>query len=103
MPIPHRSLTADNLAEAIRFCLHPDTLAAAGNLAREMSEEDGVSAAVASFHRNLPLDKMKCQFINSEPAVWQLKQNGKSPINLSKMAAGILLENSRIDKQGLKT
>ena len=102
MPIPHRSLNADNLAEAIRFCLHPDTLAAAGDLAREMSEEAGVPAAVASFHRNLPVDKMKCQFLDSEPAVWQLKQNTKPPINLSKMAAGILLENSRIDTKDLK-
>ncbi|CAI7648028.1 unnamed protein product [Penicillium palitans] len=102
MPIPHKSLNADNLAEAIRFCLHPDTLEAAGNLAREMSEEDGVSAAVASFHRNLPVDSMKCQFIDSEPAVWQLKQNPRAPINLSKMAAGILLENSRIDIKDLK-
>ncbi|CAG8896915.1 unnamed protein product [Penicillium egyptiacum] len=103
MPIPRRSLNADNLAEAIRFCLHPDTLAAAGDLAREMSEEAGVSAAVASFHRNLPVDKMKCQFLDSEPAAWQLKQNAKSPMNLSKMAAGILLENSRIDTKDLKT
>ncbi|KAJ5252962.1 hypothetical protein N7489_003372 [Penicillium chrysogenum] len=102
MPIPHRSLNADNLAEAIRFCLHPDTLAAAGDLAREMSQEAGVSAAVASFHRNLPVDKMKCQFLDSEPAVWQLKQNAKPPMNLSKMAAGILLENSRIDTKDLK-
>lgn len=102
MPIPHKSLNADNLAEAIRFCLHPDTLEAAGNLAREMSEEDGVSAAVASFHRNLPVDSMKCQFIDSEPAVWQLKQNPRAPINLSKMAAGILLENSRMDIKDLK-
>ncbi|OQE93072.1 hypothetical protein PENNAL_c0006G03456 [Penicillium nalgiovense] len=102
MPIPHRSLNADNLAEAIRFCLHSDTLAAAGDLAREMSEEAGVSAAVASFHRNLPVDKMKCQFLDSEPAAWQLKQNMKSPMNLSKMAAGILLENSRIDTKDLK-
>ncbi|KAJ5053153.1 hypothetical protein NUH16_010214 [Penicillium rubens] len=102
MPIPHRSLNADNLAEAIRFCLHPDTLAAAGDLAREMSQEAGVPAAVASFHRNLPVDKMKCQFLDFEPAVWQLKQNTKPPINLSKMAAGILLENSRIDTKDLK-
>ncbi|KOS36847.1 hypothetical protein ACN38_g12379 [Penicillium nordicum] len=102
MPIPHKSLNADNLAEAIRFCLHPDTLEAAGNLACEMSEEDGVSAAVASFHRNLPVDNVKCQFIDSEPAVWQLKQNERAPITFSKMAAGILLENSRIDVKDLK-
>ncbi|KAJ5375691.1 hypothetical protein N7517_007697 [Penicillium concentricum] len=102
IPIPHQSLNAENLAEAIRFCLHTDTLAAASNLAREMSEEAGVSAAVASFHRNLPVDKMQCQFLDSEPAAWQLKQNAKTPVNLSKMAAGILLENSRIDIKDLK-
>jgi hypothetical protein len=102
MPIPHRSLNAENLAEAIRFCLHPDTLAAASDVARQMAEEAGVSAAVASFHRNLPIDKMKCQFLDSEPATWQLKQNATSPVHLSKMAAGILLENSRIDIKDLK-
>jgi hypothetical protein len=103
MPVPHRSLNAENLAEAIRFCLHADTLSAAEDLAREMSEEDGISAAVASFHRNLPLEKMRCQFLESEPAAWQLKQNGKPAVNLSKMAAGILVENSRIDSKDLKS
>lgn len=103
MPIPHRELNADNLAEAIRFSLHPDTLAAAADLASQMSQEDGVSAAVASFHRNLPVDKMRCQFLDSEPAVWQLKEAGRPAINLSKMAAGVLIENSRIDPRDLKS
>ncbi|KAJ5780212.1 hypothetical protein N7457_005372 [Penicillium paradoxum] len=103
MPIPHRSLNADNLAEAIRFCLHPDTLTAAADLASQMSQEDGVSAAVASFHRNLPVDKMRCKFLESEPAAWQLKEGGRPPVNLSKMAAGVLIENSRVDPKDLKS
>ena len=103
MPIPHRSLNAENLAEAIRFCLHPDTLAAAGELARQMAEEAGVSAAVASFHRNLPLGKMKCQFMDSEPAVWRLKQGPKDSMNMSKIAAGLLIENSLLDPNDLKS
>ncbi|CAI7581566.1 unnamed protein product [Penicillium bialowiezense] len=103
MPIPHRSLNAENLAEAIRFCLHPDTLSAAGDLARQMSEEAGVCAAVASFHRNLPLADMKCQFMDSEPAVWKLKQDSKNTMNMSKIAAGILIENSLIDANELKS
>ncbi|KAJ5323144.1 UDP-glucuronosyl/UDP-glucosyltransferase [Penicillium brevicompactum] len=103
MPIPHRSLNAENLAEAIRFCLHPDTLSAAGELAHQMSEEAGVSAAVASFHRNLPMADMKCQFMDSEPAVWRLKQDSKKTMNMSKIAAGILIENSLIDANELKS
>jgi hypothetical protein len=103
MPIPHRSLNADNLAEAIRFCLHPDTLSAAGELARQMAEEAGVSAAVASFHRNLPVSQMKCHFIDSEPAVWRLKQGPKGSMNMSKIAAGLLIENSLLDSNDLKS
>jgi hypothetical protein len=103
-PIPHRTLTADNLAEAIRFCLEPNTLTAAEELAIRMSEESGVSAAVASFHRNLPIDQMQCRFFGSEPAAWKLKQqNPKSAIYLSKMAAGILVENTRIDPKDLSS
>lgn len=102
MPIPHRNLNAENLAEAIRFCLHPDTLAAAAELANQMSQEDGVSTAVASFHRNLPVDKMQCQFLDSEPAAWQMKQGPQRVVNLSKMAAGVLIENSRIDSNDLR-
>lgn len=103
MPIPHRSLNAENLAESIRFCLHPDTLSAAGELARQMSAEAGVSAAVASFHRNLPMNDMKCQFMDSEPAVWRLKQDSKNSMNISKIAAGLLIENSLINSNDLKS
>lgn len=103
IPIPHRSLNAENLAEAIRFCLHPDTLSAAEELSRQMSQEAGVSAAVASFHRNLPMADMKCQFMDSEAAVWRLKQDSKNSMNMSKAAAGILIENSLIDPNDLKS
>ncbi|KAJ5753467.1 uncharacterized protein N7511_007620 [Penicillium nucicola] len=101
-PIPHRELTADNLAEAIRFCLEPSTLSAAEDVAIRMSEESGVTAAVSSFHRNLPIDQMQCRFFGSEPAAWKLKlQNSNVSVFLSKMAAGILVENSRIDARDL--
>lgn len=95
-PIPHRSLNAQNLAEAIQFCLHPDAQAAAQDVANQMSHESGVAAAVASFHRNLPFDNMQCQLLTSEPAVWRFKKSSKPSLYLSKIAAEILLEYYRI-------
>lgn len=38
-PIPYRSLNANNLTKAIRFCLQPEALTAAEKVALEMSEE----------------------------------------------------------------
>ncbi|KAK1147607.1 hypothetical protein N8T08_000949 [Aspergillus melleus] len=95
-PIPYRSLTTENLADAIQFCLQPQALSAARDVAARMSHEDGVAAAVASFHRNLPTENMRCQALSSEPAVWRLKKSSKHPsFRLSKMAAQILIEHRR--------
>lgn len=95
LPIPHKSLSAQNLADAIRFCLQPSAQAAARDVARQMRDETGVSAAVASFHRNLPLDRMRCHLMTSEPAVWKLKK-GSKPMHLSRLAAEVLVEHHRL-------
>lgn len=95
LPIPHKSLSAQNLASAIRFCLQPSAQAAARDVARQMRDETGVSAAVASFHRNLPLDRMRCHLMTSEPAVWKLKKASK-PMHLSRLAAEVLVEHHRL-------
>ncbi|KAL4973118.1 hypothetical protein BDW66DRAFT_162365 [Aspergillus desertorum] len=62
-PIPYRDVTASNLAEAIGFCLQSQSRHAAQKIASRMQYEDGVKAAVDSFHRNLPLDKLAAQIL----------------------------------------
>ncbi|KAL4887571.1 hypothetical protein BJY04DRAFT_225521 [Aspergillus karnatakaensis] len=103
-PIPYRSLTAENLAEAISFCLQPAAQAAAQDVANRMSHEAGVSTAVASFHRNLPLDIMRCDVLNSEPAAWQVKKylSTSRPMRLSKLAAEILIQHHRLKLSDLQ-
>lgn len=101
-PIPHRSLTAQKLADAIRYCLNPSTLDAAENLAIRMVEETGVTKAVECFHRNLPREKMRCAVLPDRPATWVYKKNKGKPIYLSKMAAQVILDHMRIDKEDLK-
>lgn len=100
-PIPHRDLNAKSLTEAIRFCLQSEALAAAEKVALEMSEEDGVTAAVASFHRNLPAEHMRCHLIPSEPAAWKFKKAANPPMYLSKMAASILVDYLRVESKHL--
>lgn len=97
-PIPQKRLDAQNLAEAIRFCLTPEAAAAAGQLAARMRRENGVVSAVRSFHANLPLDKMRCEILEDQVAVWTCKR-GKTHIRLSKLAAGVLFQHLKIDQK----
>ncbi|KAF5858188.1 hypothetical protein ETB97_004690 [Aspergillus alliaceus] len=100
-PIPQKSLTAENLAEAIRYCLTPQARAAAEDIAIRMQSESGVKMAVESFHRNLPLDRMRCQILPDQPASWVYKKSAK-PIYLSKLAGQILLDHMRIEPRSLQ-
>ncbi|CAG8060119.1 unnamed protein product [Penicillium olsonii] len=101
-PIPYQSLTTESLAEAIRFCLQPAAQSAAEQVANRMSHECGVSTAVESFHRNLPVADMQCDVLHSEPAVWRFKKKSKSPIRLSKLAAEILIQHHRFKLSDLQ-
>ena len=101
-PIPHRSLDANKLADAILYCLRPESLSAAENISITMQTETGVKTAVESFHRNLPLDKMRCHMLPDEPAVWTYKKSLTKPLQLSKTAAQILVDQLRIEPKSLK-
>lgn len=92
-PIHHKSLTAQNLADAISFCLTPEAHAAAKAIASQMVCESGVSNAVHSFHANLPLEVMQCSLLPDHVASWTHK-NTKA--RLSKLAAQLLIENGII-------
>ncbi|KAF2014279.1 glycosyltransferase family 1 protein [Aaosphaeria arxii CBS 175.79] len=98
-PIPHKMLSSQNLAEAIQFLLAPETRAAASNISSQMASEEGVKAAVQSFHANLPFEAMPCNIMRDRPAAWIYK---KAPIRLSKLAAQVLVENGVISQSDLR-
>ncbi|KAL3421955.1 glycosyltransferase family 1 protein (sterol glucosyltransferase) [Phlyctema vagabunda] len=100
-PIDHKHLDAWSLAEAINFCLLPETLRAAQNLAKGIRAESGVKRAVDLFHRNLPTDDMSCDLIARSPATW-IWTKGKRSCKLSHRAASILVEQKVIDSKSLK-
>ena len=100
-PLPHRSLTTKSLVDAIAYCLTPEAKEASREVAVKMSHESGVSAAVASFHRNLP-QNLACDVLPNEVAVWTAKRK-KLTLKLSKKAAGILVDDHKLDTKLLRT
>jgi hypothetical protein len=101
-PIPQLQLSTKNLAEAIRFCLSPNALEAAQQMAAKMRAESGVERAVQSFYANLPLKQMRCDVLPSRAAVWKCKK-GKRQMKLSSMAVSVLTDNMRLDWKELRS
>jgi len=100
-PIPQKSLNGYNLAEAIKYCLTPQALNAADKIASKMRTESGIKAAVDSFHRHLPSEKLACDVLPDHPASW-IYRKGKKQMKLSKLAAEVLIEQWRIERKDLK-
>ena len=90
-PLPPKKLTAALLAEGIHFCLTAEAKAAATAIADRMVHENGVHAAVQSFHRHLEVAKIQCDMLPDQPAVWNYKKSN-SRLKLSKVAAATLTE-----------
>ena len=100
-PIPHRELSVAKLVKAIRFCHSEHARVAAARVAEQMQSENGVHAAVASFHRHLSVDKMACDVLPQFPAVWTYSRGGLE-MKLSGQAAEALIEAQEIRSKDLE-
>jgi UDP:flavonoid glycosyltransferase YjiC (YdhE family) len=98
-PIPHKQLTAENLAAGIKKCLEPQTLDRAHELAAKIATENGSQLGAQSFHQFLEVDKLRCSLAPSRPAVWRIK---RSEARLSAMAACALAQEGLLDFNDLK-
>ncbi|KAH8202230.1 hypothetical protein TruAng_003607 [Truncatella angustata] len=99
-PLPYRSITSQKLAQAIRFCLSSDAQEAAAAIACKMAAEDGINSAVDSFHRNLPRNRMFCDFFPEQTAVWAFK-SGKKEIKMCREVP-VVLRNHGQDLKHLR-
>jgi UDP:flavonoid glycosyltransferase YjiC (YdhE family) len=98
-PIPNKELTADKLAEAIKFCLELQSQERAHELAASIATEKGSDLGAQSFHQFLDVDKMRCSLAPSRPAVWRIK---RTQARLSAMAACTLAQEGLLDFNDLK-
>ncbi|KAI2631540.1 family 1 glycosyltransferase [Hypomontagnella submonticulosa] len=98
-PIPHKQLTADKLADAIKFCLKPESLERAQALASKIAAERGSDTGAQSFHQYLEPDGLRCTLAPSRAAAWRIK---RSQVRLSPFAACTLANANILDFHDLK-
>ncbi|KAE8361542.1 hypothetical protein BDV27DRAFT_132880 [Aspergillus caelatus] len=98
-PIPHKTLTADNLANAIAFCLTPTTVEHAQSLSQRINAEDGAQAALESFHQQLRPDQLRCALCPNRPAVWRIRE---TKTVISAFAAAVLIQNKELTHKHIK-
>ena len=102
-PIPYKHLTAEKLAEGIKYCLSQEAAEAAADIGRSIeSEGDGARNACQSFQKHMVLNgkhSMRCSILEDRVAVWHLK---KTSIRLSALAAHILTEQGYISWRKLR-
>jgi hypothetical protein len=98
-PIPFKFLTSERLAGAICVALSPGATSAAVTLAERMSHEDGAETAARSFHRMLPLKRMRCAIYPKKLAVWRVR---RTDIIISSFVAIVLLEHKILKAKDLK-
>lgn len=102
-PIPYKNLSADKLAEGIKYCLTDEAKAEAEKIAKKIEAEgDGAKNAVTSFHRSLVLRgerSMRCSILEDRVAVWILKNTN---LRLSALAAELLVERKKIHWKQLR-
>lgn len=98
-PIPYKQLTVDKLVNAINFCLRPESLERAKELARKIAAERGCDVGAQSFHQFLEVDRLRCVLVPSRAAVWRIR---RTRVNLSAFAACTLANANLLDFHDLK-
>jgi len=98
-PIPHKQLTADKLADAINFCLKPESLDRAKALASKIAAERGSDMGAQSFHQYLEADRLRCTLAPARVATWRIK---RTQVRLSAFAACTLANANLLDFHDLK-
>ncbi|ROW12378.1 hypothetical protein VMCG_00093 [Cytospora schulzeri] len=91
-PVPYKNLSAEKLAEGIKYCLTDEARAQAQVIADNIAREgDGAENACAFFHQHLTLSgehSMRCSILQDKVAVWSLKNTS---LRLSVLAADVLV------------
>ncbi|CAG7558474.1 unnamed protein product [Fusarium equiseti] len=98
-PIPYKQLTAEKLAEAIKFCIKPETLEQAKVMGQKIREEKGTDVGGKSFHDHLEVDKLRCTLAPSKAAAWRVR---RTQVRLSAFAAAVLVEQGILQWSDLK-
>jgi hypothetical protein len=92
-PLPGKSITAAELAEAFQFAHQETTRVAAEHIRASMANENGCEAAVRAFHNNLPVARMRSDLESTYAACYcinELNIQISRPVAHVLVAAGVL-------------
>ncbi|KAI9171844.1 glucosyl/glucuronosyl transferase [Paramyrothecium foliicola] len=98
-PVTHKDLTAEKLAEAIKFCLQTDTQERAQELGQKIREEKGTDVGGMSFHNHLNVDNLRCDIAPSRTAVWRVR---RTKVKLSPVVAALLVDEGLLKYSDMK-
>ncbi|KAG6165136.1 hypothetical protein E4U34_008399 [Claviceps purpurea] len=98
-PIPYKDLTAEKLAEAIKICLEPNTLARAAELGTKIRKEAGTDVGARSFHRHMDIENMRCSLAPSRAATWRVR---RTKVRLSPLAMSVLVDAGLLEYDDVK-
>lgn len=102
-PVPYKHLSAEKLAEGIKYCLTREARQSAEGIARDIAAEgDGAENMCAFVHQHLTLSgkhSMRCSILEDRVAVWHLKDTS---LRLSALAADILVEKGYLHWRKLR-
>lgn len=98
-PIPYKELTAEKLADAIKFALEPATSEKAASLAAMIEAEHGADDGAISFQNHLNVDKMRCSLDPDRAAVFRIK---RTQIRLSALAFAVLNAEGKLELDDVK-
>ncbi|OAA39642.1 UDP-glucuronosyl/UDP-glucosyltransferase [Metarhizium rileyi] len=88
-PTRYKDLTAEKLAESIKFCLEANTQERAKELGHKIREEAGTDVGAKSFHEHLDVDSLRCAVAPSRTAAWRVR---RTKVRLSPLAASALID-----------
>jgi UDP:flavonoid glycosyltransferase YjiC (YdhE family) len=98
-PIPYKQLTAEKLADAIKFALEPATSEKASLLATIIEAEHGADDGAVSFQNHLNIEKMRCSLDPDRTAVFRIK---RTQIRLSALAFAVLNAEGKLGLDDIK-
>ncbi|CAF0856009.1 unnamed protein product [Adineta steineri] len=99
-PLPGKSVTASELAEAFQFVHLPTTREAAERIRQAMEKEDGCQAAVRAFHVNLPINRMRSDLQSTFTACYRIDNFN---LQISRPVAHALVAAGAIDVSQLRS
>lgn len=90
-PTPIKQLTVAKLADMISYCLRPDIVSNAQQMAYSLGAENGVETAARVFHEQVCIDALRCSVAPGRVAAWNIRET-MTP--LSAVAASVLTSSN---------